>query len=202
MNFAEQLRADLKKVVEANNLFDLVERAEYKDGGDLLHVEIHLPESRLAESFESVISSYLSDPLRRIRTPLDFTDAVDHMVYGHSAYKTYALGEWIGARTEKKVAKPKQVIFSGPKTIVLWPDGTKTIVSLSEGEEYDEYTAFCAAFVKKVFGGTHRAKKFLESIKSCPEPKAKKKKSEEQEQVEEYSDNYETDKGPCEGERC
>ena len=31
----------------------------------------------------------------------------------------------------------KQVIFSGPKTIVFWLDGTKTIVSCGEGDDND-----------------------------------------------------------------
>lgn len=55
----------------------------------------------------------------------------------------------------------KKVIFSGPKTIVLWGDGTKTIVSCGEGETYDHYTGFCAAVVKKLFGSTTQAKKVL-----------------------------------------
>ena len=46
----------------------------------------------------------------------------------------------------------KKVIFSGPKTIVLWADGTKTIVSCGAGDTYDYYAGFCAAVVKKLFG--------------------------------------------------
>ncbi len=70
--------------------------------------------------------------------------------------------------------KPTRIIYSGPKTIVFWPDGTKTIVSLMEGQEHDDYTAYCAAVVKKMFGATHKAKKFIESVAVRPEPKPKK----------------------------
>lgn len=55
----------------------------------------------------------------------------------------------------------KQVIFSGPKTIVLWLDGTKTIVSCGEGDDNDPYAGFCAAVTKRVFGSTSQAKKVL-----------------------------------------
>lgn len=55
----------------------------------------------------------------------------------------------------------KRVIYSGPKTIILWADGTKTIVSCGEGESYDHYTGFCAAVTKKLFGSTSHAKKVL-----------------------------------------
>lgn len=48
----------------------------------------------------------------------------------------------------------KQVIFSGPKTIVFWLDGTKTIVSCGEGDHNDPYAGFCAAVTKRVFGST------------------------------------------------
>ena len=72
--------------------------------------------------------------------------------------------------------KPTKIIYSGPKTVVFWPDGTKTIVSLGKGQEYDEYTAYCAAVVKKMFGATHKAKKFLKSVAVRPEPKPKKAK--------------------------
>ena len=71
-------------------------------------------------------------------------------------------------------AKPDRILFSGPKTIVFWPDGSKTIVSLGEGQEHDEYTAFCAAIVKKMFGATHKAKKFLDKVKTVQQKKAKK----------------------------
>lgn len=53
----------------------------------------------------------------------------------------------------------KQVIFSGPKTIVFWLDGTKTIVSCGEGGYV--YAGFCAAITKRVFGSTSQAKKVL-----------------------------------------
>lgn len=56
----------------------------------------------------------------------------------------------------------KQVIFSGPKTIVFWIDGTKTIVSCGEGDSNDPYAGFCAAVTKRVFGSTSQAKKVLE----------------------------------------
>lgn len=56
----------------------------------------------------------------------------------------------------------KQVIFNGPKTIILWVDGSKTIVSCSENDTYDRYIGFCAAVAKKMFGSTSQIKKIIE----------------------------------------
>lgn len=57
----------------------------------------------------------------------------------------------------------KQIIFSGSKTIVLWKDGTKTIVTCGEGDTYDPYVGFCVAVTKKMFGSTSKVKKILNS---------------------------------------
>ena len=71
--------------------------------------------------------------------------------------------EFFDARHQRTLPFPdiKRVIYSGPKTIILWGDGTKTIVSCGENENYDHYTGFCAAITKKLFGSTSHAKKVL-----------------------------------------
>lgn len=56
----------------------------------------------------------------------------------------------------------KKIIFSGPKTIVLWSDGTKTIVSMSKNEtKFDPEAAFCAAYTKKMFGTNSKIKRII-----------------------------------------
>lgn len=56
----------------------------------------------------------------------------------------------------------RQIIFSGPKTILIWSDGSKTIVSCGENDTYDRYAGFCAAVAKKMFGSTSQIKKIIE----------------------------------------
>lgn len=46
----------------------------------------------------------------------------------------------------------KKVHFSGDKTIVMWADGTKTMVSCGENEEFDPEKGLTMAIAKKVFG--------------------------------------------------
>lgn len=63
---------------------------------------------------------------------------------------------------EMKKLDVKKIIFSGPKTIVLWSDGTKTIVSMSKDEtKFDPETAFCAAYTKKMFGTNSKIKRII-----------------------------------------
>lgn len=46
----------------------------------------------------------------------------------------------------------KKVIYNDPATIILWSDGTKTVVKCMEDEDYDPEKGFMAAVTKKVFG--------------------------------------------------
>lgn len=77
---------------------------------------------------------------------------VDSLVTKINTHMTTA--ECINRILSDTLCKPmvKKIIKSGPCTIVIWQDNTKTIVRLREGEKDDEYTAFSAAVVKKLYG--------------------------------------------------
>lgn len=44
------------------------------------------------------------------------------------------------------------VIFNGPATIVMWKDGTKTVVKCQDGDCYSEETGLALCFMKKALG--------------------------------------------------
>lgn len=46
----------------------------------------------------------------------------------------------------------KKVIFNGPATIVIWGDGTKTVVKCKEGDSYFKWAGFALCFAKKLYG--------------------------------------------------
>ena len=48
------------------------------------------------------------------------------------------------------------IFYDDVATVVFWTDGTKTVVKCPEGTPYDEYTAFCAALAKKVYGNNSK----------------------------------------------
>ena len=81
---------------------------------------------------------------------------------GQSEYTKELLNKLIGGTDEMKNVDVKKIIFSGPKTIVLWTDGTKTIVSMSKDElRFDPEAAFCAAYTKKMFGTNSKIKRVI-----------------------------------------
>lgn len=45
-----------------------------------------------------------------------------------------------------------KVIFDDPATVILWKDGTRTVVHTQDGEPYDKEKGFAMAVCKKVFG--------------------------------------------------
>lgn len=59
------------------------------------------------------------------------------------------LPNWIGRCYNH--LRPEKVVFNGPATIVLWKDGTKTVVK-NHGEIYDKEKALMAASLKKLLG--------------------------------------------------
>lgn len=83
--------------------------------------------------------------------------------------KLYECGPFV----EEEITKPqeliKNVVFSGPCTIVQWSDGDKTIVRC-ENEDFDHEKGLAMAIVKKFFG-TNKSKSNYNDIfkKWCPE---------------------------------
>ena len=49
-------------------------------------------------------------------------------------------------------AEIKDVIFNNPATIILWKDGTKTVVKCGEGEAYDPEKGMAMAIAKRLLG--------------------------------------------------
>lgn len=79
----------------------------------------------------------------------------------------------------KLVFIPKRINFRMKKgnyyTDVLWEDGTVTVVKLKDGEDFDEYAAFCAALAKKIFGSTNAVNDIVKKTACYPLTKAQKK---------------------------
>lgn len=46
----------------------------------------------------------------------------------------------------------KKVIFNCPATIILWVDGTKTVVKCKEGDPYSKEAGFALCLLKKLSG--------------------------------------------------
>lgn len=59
---------------------------------------------------------------------------------------------------------PKKIIQNGPAFIVIWLDGTKTVLKRKDGDPDDIYAAFGQALMKKVFGNNSNAHKLVDRV--------------------------------------
>lgn len=60
---------------------------------------------------------------------------------------------------------PKKVIFNGPATIVMWQDGSKTVVKKSEDDTDDREKAVMYAIFKKEFCSRAKMNRYLKLFK-------------------------------------
>lgn len=100
--------------------------------------------------------------------------------------------------TMKKIDVEK-IIFNGPKTIVFWTDGTKTIVSMSQEERnFDPEDAFRAAYTKKMYGTNSKIKHIIKEKSNIEQHRriADEKLKEEMEKINQDYDKYMKEKYP------
>ena len=62
----------------------------------------------------------------------------------------------ISLAADRHVLTIKKVIYNDPATIILWKDGSKTVVKCQEGDIYNPTTGFLMCYVKKLFGNSSR----------------------------------------------
>lgn len=55
------------------------------------------------------------------------------------------------------------IFYDDVATVVFWTDGTKTVVKCAEGTPYDEYSAFCIALAKKIYGNNSALKRAIKN---------------------------------------
>lgn len=76
-----------------------------------------------------------------------------------------------------RIPTPKKIIFNEnyQVTVVLWEDGTKTIVRCAENTTADPYAAYCAAFTKKCYGSNSKLKKTIKKLMVLQDTKKENK---------------------------
>lgn len=128
-----------------------------------------------SEIFDSIL---LNDSLSQPYIYLgEFADLADHVLnkkrkaFGFGGFTQLFKKELKYAEADVKTAKEvmntmfgvpkyeyKKIIFSGPCTIILWTDGSKTIAKTSDGEVFDPEKGVAICFMKKMIGHTEANK--------------------------------------------
>lgn len=87
--------------------------------------------------------------------------------------RSFGMGRSADTESNKEL-RPRHIYKGGRKLVVLWRDGTKTIVERAEDEPDSAYAAFTAALAIKIYGSNSRVRKIVETTE---EPQKKKKKA-------------------------
>lgn len=66
-------------------------------------------------------------------------------------YESY-YAQNVANKKAKVFGKIKKVIFNDPATIILWADGTRTVVKCANDEKFDPEKGLAMAFAKKAIG--------------------------------------------------
>lgn len=93
--------------------------------------------------------------------------------WAYSPEMTKAIGESVDAWFKYR---PKRILKNGRATIVMWADGTKTVVHKAEGAEDSPYAAFTAALAIKCYGSNSAVNRI---VRKTEQQKSKKEKAEE-----------------------
>lgn len=112
---------------------------------------------RDAEEYNITMGTRNAKSMKELIEVLKYANKLDGSVYSLDTLKKLT-----GGTDEMKKIDVEKIIFNGPKTIVFWTDGTKTIVSISKDEaKFDPEAAFCAAYTKKTFGTNSKIKRII-----------------------------------------
>lgn len=160
-----KLRDDLKRIYGAADPLNYVEDIRAVTNPDTCQEELVL-RLRVPTHCEKYVDGLFESP---ILTSAE-VEYIRRLVENESHPPRFMLDY----KDETRFVKPQQVFLNGNHTTLVWPNGEKTTVGVGPDTAYDEYAGFCAAIVKKLFGSSKEAQKFLDKVKTVQKRKAKK----------------------------
>lgn len=176
MELVGKLKQDLRRIYGANDPLNYIEDIRAETNPDTqqeeLVVRLRIPrrcEKYVPEVYITSASPYSLDYWAKeqaLMVDLLSTSILDQRPA--ECKKSEAIPVYAG--------RPKKVFFNGNHTTLVWHDGSKTTVGVAPDEEFDEYTGFCTAIVKKLFGSSREAKKYMDKVKVVQKKRDKKKK--------------------------
>lgn len=119
--------------------------------GDRLVIEKHYTDNRVTVDGATHCTIYPTTFNEPGLKSIHIESIDDSILKAYKCYLNYNYGSY------GKSLQPKKIIFNGPATIVIWDDGTKTVVKQSNLDNYDYEKGFAMCVVKRVFGDKYNA---------------------------------------------
>lgn len=115
-----------------------------------------------------VVGAIGHDPWKPILMDMDWMDGLRPIVMNGQdrAYINYDVVSTAEV-ARRRAFTIEKVIFNAPATIVIWADGTKTVVKCQNDEEFDPEKGLAMAIAKRAFGNEGS---YFNQIKKWTEP--------------------------------
>ena len=105
-------------------------------------------------------------------------------------YKIHRAKEMCSVPITPKKPIPKKVKFSGPATIILWEDGTKTVVKCQKEDVWDDDVGIAMCYLKKMLGNKGNFNNIFREAMKVAEVQTKKEDLNAAKNVEIEGDSY------------
>lgn len=96
---------------------------------------------------------FIKNMMRAVMTDVNDMTEYPKIIFARGNQKTVFLKEYLNAIFGAGNFAIKKVIFNNPATIVMWADGTKTVVKATD-EEFDPEKGLAMAISKKALGNS------------------------------------------------
>lgn len=116
-----------------------------------------------ARNNETRITGYVRKQISNDFSP-SIIQAFNSLTYDQKNLFYVIVGKALDEAEKERLSNPldiKKVIFNGPVTIVIWADGSKTVVKLMEGDNYDPEKAIMMCLIEKMLGSKADVKRFF-----------------------------------------
>lgn len=117
--------------------------------------------------YKNITSNYYEERLVSLRKKKEEPEALN-------SYASYII-----SNTPLYTPIIKKIVANDKTTIVMWNNGTKTIVRPSANDNYDLEAAVCAAIAKKIYGTNSAFKRMIKEKVVVQENKKKENKKKE-----------------------
>lgn len=127
----------------------------FKDNGSLLNSK-DWKDKLLIDEVDGVLEQLLETHIEKVTCTSDSMNEKGNKIMISKGGVEYCLGEVTAMLIQELPVfdhnQIKNVIFNNPATIVLWKDGTKTVVKCQENDTYNPEMGLAMCIIKKMCG--------------------------------------------------
>lgn len=140
--------------------------------------EMQLQQKRVTMRYDQFFKPEPFDIYKNVYTANELSSSISNNIANLKEMLKEAFGELFNLEENnmsRKSLEVKKVIYSGPCTIVIWADDSKTIVRCQDGDTYSKEVGLLMCLAKKVWGTNTSGSNFNDYISKAISEKEENK---------------------------